>query len=705
MVEPSIDKQATYNFVLQPGPSNQNIKILSKASRRIIAGPASVAIPDAEGDLITGSALAKALPEFLENNLISLNHLDVRLGSILKEYTDGSDVYRTEVRSITPRDMELYPILKSGGANVGDTAFFLVAEIKQPPDKNHYANKTWEQVLKGELSCFSISGQALGESKQSLKCSGLSCKMVNVIDSMAASAITLCERGVNSAAGFRVVSKSDKSGEQDMEELTFGKARRALLQSGTPEAVAMVAEMDRQMSNFLAKAKKDEKKVDVLEPAEGEAHEDCECKKEPGAKEEMCTCEDEGEAMPVAEAAAEPVTPETLAAAPDAVPPGAEPAVVDGGMPDAQPAMTDVAPHDEVAEMQEHIGAGETPAEEMAELQTQPTPAGGQVAELTIAAPIEQLQSALEEAKTLVAQMFKQAASDALAGIRKELTGASWKKELWDGETDYGSIGYPSQPSGHSTHMKQSSESSLDALPEQKTDYNDATVNFEYPSGSKRDTAFTDGKKGFAEDSKDGGAPSEDNKSMVKDGIYKSILDDILNIVKNMPPSQQPPMTEKADLYHGAGPVGGLGSITKPVGQGLDDLGVSGVGIPTEGGTIGIDRHQSRGAQSPYPEQKADDAVSAAPGKKTPYGKLQDANEDMGIDLFQKPTADGHTDGYLAVTKALQEEKGVDRHLAHLVADLVCGKQYFSKCITCDTMMEKYDQPEKVRDSFFKAKE
>src|ERR1051326_8734291 len=391
----------------------------------------------------------------------------------------------------------------------------------------------------------------------------------------------------------------------------------------------------------------------------------------------MCIGKEGGETVPVAEAAAEPVTPETLAAAPDAVPPGAEPAVVDGGMPDAQPAMTDVAPHDEVAEMQEHIGAGETPAEEMAELQTQPTPAGGQVAELTVAAPIEQLQSALEEAKTLVAQMFKQATAEALADIRKELTGTSWKSEFWDGETDYGSIGYPSQPSGHSTHMKQSSESSLHALPEQKTDYNDATVNFEYPSGSKRDTAFTEGKKGFAEDSKDGGAPSEDSKSMVKDGIYKAMIEEMRKISKDMPPPQQPPQTgQNSEQFQEKHPYLHTATQLAPHAAAVAPLFMA-----------------------------ADDAVSTAPGKKTPDDKLHDANAEMGIDLFQKPTADGHTDGYLAVTKALQEEMGVDRHLAHLVADLVCGKQYFSKCITCDTMLEKYDQPEKVRDSFFKAQE
>src|ERR1051326_5573723 len=390
MVEPSIDKQATYNFVLQPGPSNQNIKILSKASRRIIAGPASVAIPDAEGDLITGSALAKALPEFLENNLISLNHLDVRLGSILKEYTDGSDVYRTEVRSITPRDMELYPILKSGGANVGDTAFFLVAEIKQPPDKNHYANKTWEQVLKGELSCFSISGQALGESKQSLKCSGLACKMVNVIDSMAGSAITLCKQGVNSAAGFRVVSKSDNLGEEDMEEITFGKARKALLSSGTPEAVAMVANMDKFMSDFLAKAKKDGKTVDVLEPAEGEEHEDCACQKTPGSKEEVCTCEDEG--SPMADSMGEVPAATQAVEAPDAgeqtlaaEPPAAEPEVA--GLDGAEEPM-DVADAGQSAEMPQAPvvdTVDATQVDESAALQTQPTAAGGETAQLTIA--------------------------------------------------------------------------------------------------------------------------------------------------------------------------------------------------------------------------------------------------------------------------------------------------------------------------------
>lgn len=205
----------TFSFTLKSASDATALKILQKGDtqggRRIIAGPASVNIVDLEGDLITAEALAKALPEFLENNLISYQHMDIRVGSILKEYVDPSGrVFRTEVRPVTEEDIATYSILSKGGAKVGDVAFFLCAEIKHPADPEHYANKIWADVLKGEVRCFSVAGQSLGETKAALKCEGLQCKMVNIVGSMAGSGITLCKSPVNPASGFEIISKALK---------------------------------------------------------------------------------------------------------------------------------------------------------------------------------------------------------------------------------------------------------------------------------------------------------------------------------------------------------------------------------------------------------------------------------------------------------------------------------------------------------------
>lgn len=705
-----------------------NVRILRKGNRRIVAGPASVAIPDQEGDLITGQALAKALPEFLENSLISLNHMDVKIGDILKEYSDGSKVYRTEVRPITADDLETYGILKKGGAREGDIAFFLVAEFKAPADPEHYANKTWNEILKGELSCFSISGQALGSPKQGMKCDGLTCKMVNIIDNMAASAITVCKQGVNQAAGFNIVSKNITSGDDDM-DMKFSEARKALLAKGTPEAIKQVAAMDDLLANFLSKAepKKDckcggdcqcGKSLEKTEASPDTTVQDRAAARRPMGKEADCGCTDVKKDAPIEDPAHEAQeTPEQeaieQATGQEIMPPAGD--VAAAPAPEAAPAVPVGTTEAEIVD-QAPEGA------QVADQATPEAPSGDSQVTAVVSAPLAELEQALEEAKQAVAQMLQAHVNKALADIRKELTGSTFEHELTDGTTDHGRIGYPSQPSGHTTHLAQSDESAVKPQKKQSEDWNDAEVNFEYPSGSDRQKDSPALTVRIAGD-------SSRQHGMAEQGDYPKSEKVGDKYVKKAATKQQFQDVGTALGTVGGGALGGVvtrnpkgaaagAAIGGPLGnyaggkvadklhiKEMEEKSIVPKQTPQRPSGGGIPPTAATQPSPTRPVGKADDAVQQAPGKKTPGEKMEVANEEMDMELFQKPSADGHSDAFLEVHKMLVEEKGVDRQLAHQVANLVCGKQYFSKCFTCDIMTEKYDDPAKVFDGFKKAKD
>lgn len=178
----------------------------------VIYGPGSVSIVDSEGDKITGPALKQALPSLLRRKNLSLEHMDIQPGEILEKWEDpDGNTYKTEVREVTKQDLEDFPRLKDSGAEAGDDALFVVAKIW---DDTEFSREVQEQVAKGELECFSISGQAVSESVEQ-KCDGFECKYVTVIDKLDLSAVTLCAQGMNAGASFTVLSKAMKQEAQD----------------------------------------------------------------------------------------------------------------------------------------------------------------------------------------------------------------------------------------------------------------------------------------------------------------------------------------------------------------------------------------------------------------------------------------------------------------------------------------------------------
>jgi hypothetical protein len=193
------------------------LRVLTKGmgGLRIVYGPASVSIVDREGDLITGPALKSLLPGILLRKRFSLGHIDILPGEILEKFVDpatGAET-RTEVRTVTKEDMARFSWLEKNGVQEGDDALFAVGRVYSKEldgiGAGSFCDNVWDQVLKGELNAYSISGKAKSGSRKVLcERGGFACKLVNEISEMEGSAITLCKIGMNQGAGFVVLVKS-----------------------------------------------------------------------------------------------------------------------------------------------------------------------------------------------------------------------------------------------------------------------------------------------------------------------------------------------------------------------------------------------------------------------------------------------------------------------------------------------------------------
>lgn len=159
-----------------------------------------MAVVDREGDLITGAALKAGLPQLLLRGRLSLQHGDILVGEILK----GWGPYATSVRPVVEQDMAEYPHLAKGGVKPGDEMLFVVGKIYDDTD---FSLKVRAEIEKGELNSFSISGQSRVENKTNV-CDSFTCKIVNQIDAVDLSAVTVCKTGMNQGAAFKVVAKS-----------------------------------------------------------------------------------------------------------------------------------------------------------------------------------------------------------------------------------------------------------------------------------------------------------------------------------------------------------------------------------------------------------------------------------------------------------------------------------------------------------------
>ena len=152
----------------------------------IVGGPASVEVVDREGHLITTDALKKAFKKYMDNfrgRNVMVMHSDVQVGHALPAYISKAG-----------------NIFKSG---VDDKGLFFISELR---DDTKIANRVRDQIKKGGMSSYSIAGSAT-KSKEINKSDG---SHILQVDDMELAEVTICEKGVNQNAHFKLL-KGDKA--------------------------------------------------------------------------------------------------------------------------------------------------------------------------------------------------------------------------------------------------------------------------------------------------------------------------------------------------------------------------------------------------------------------------------------------------------------------------------------------------------------
>lgn len=166
--------------------------VFKKDDSFVIWGPASVEIVDKEGDKITVEALDKALPQLLRRARLSLEHTDQIVGRILRSFKTEDSVKVNIDGNVYERSEFPTDVLDLDDGE--PPALYVAGEVYDDTEQSMRAR---EQIEAGDLTSYSISGEALVTQKQ--------IEDGNVYDDivdMDLSAVTLCQEGMNQGAKY-----------------------------------------------------------------------------------------------------------------------------------------------------------------------------------------------------------------------------------------------------------------------------------------------------------------------------------------------------------------------------------------------------------------------------------------------------------------------------------------------------------------------
>jgi len=168
------------------------LSVLKSGSDLIVAGYASVELVDKQGDLITRGALKNAFDGFMKSDKyrnVQLAHSNIQVGEVIDKYVDSNGrMWKSEV---------------------DDTGMFVVCKLRNDIEK---AREVAAEIRKGNLQGFSIGGQAF---KRVRKADGEHGEYQE-ISKMELHEITICEKGINPEAQFRIL-KEDVSKMTDID--------------------------------------------------------------------------------------------------------------------------------------------------------------------------------------------------------------------------------------------------------------------------------------------------------------------------------------------------------------------------------------------------------------------------------------------------------------------------------------------------------
>ena len=165
---------------------SSGISILKSGNDLVIAGYASVELVDKQGDLITRNALNDAFGNFMKSDKyrnVQLAHSNIQVGEVIDSYVDKNGrMWKSEV---------------------DDTGMFVVVKLRNDIEK---AREVAAEIRKGNLQGFSIGGQAFKRVRKADNSHG----EYQEISKMELHEITICEKGINPEAQFRIL-KEDRT--------------------------------------------------------------------------------------------------------------------------------------------------------------------------------------------------------------------------------------------------------------------------------------------------------------------------------------------------------------------------------------------------------------------------------------------------------------------------------------------------------------
>lgn len=167
---------------------DDTITLLKAGNDLVVAGYASVELVDKQGDLITKNALKDGFKKFMTDpkyRNVQLAHSNIQVGEVIPNYTDSEGrVWKSEV---------------------DDVGMFVVIQLRDDIEK---AKEVAAEIRKGKLRGFSIGGQAFKRVRKSDPKHG----DYQEISKLELHEITICEKGINPEATFRIL-KQDKTKE------------------------------------------------------------------------------------------------------------------------------------------------------------------------------------------------------------------------------------------------------------------------------------------------------------------------------------------------------------------------------------------------------------------------------------------------------------------------------------------------------------
>ena len=173
----------------------EGIALLKSGSDLVVAGYASVELVDKQGDLITQGALNDAFGNFMKSDRfrnVQLAHSNIQVGEVIDSYVDNNGrMWKSEV---------------------DDTGMFVVVKLRNDIEK---AREVAAEIRKGNLRGFSIGGQAFKRVRRSDFEKG----DYQEISKMELHEITICEKGINPEAQFRILKEDKTMTDTDMSSI------------------------------------------------------------------------------------------------------------------------------------------------------------------------------------------------------------------------------------------------------------------------------------------------------------------------------------------------------------------------------------------------------------------------------------------------------------------------------------------------------